>query len=268
MARSSLQAIGSRGNITTVLMVLLLMLGVGCSLMFGPEMNLSATLGTDGCRSVESAGHAWSFRGVEFRSSARGPSELYFATTLNDGRGPYSEFKNAIQFHSSAPLRRVTEAEWAAAQIMPRGEISVAGEGVAGDSDNHDLFISGKRFARSGEHLALATASATGQRIAVYSYDGQQRMATPGSILVPGQSKHPTKGKAYVDVFDVTSGRKVLALAGPFRGEIPTHWFLRSLFIGDSYFFFGTDAQGDAVQSFWVCEVKRPEDPNPPSGQR
>lgn len=267
MARSSRQAIGSRGKVTAALAVLVLMLG-GCSLMFGPEMNLSVTLGADGCRSVESAGHAWSFGSVEFRSSARGPSELYFATNLNDGRGPYSDFKNAIQFHSSAPLLRVGEAEWAAARIMPRGDTQVAGNGQMGDPDNHDLFFSGKRFARSGEHLAGALVSATGQRIAVYSYDGHQRMAIPGSIGVPGQSKHPTKGMAYVDVFDTTTGRKVLALTGPFRGDVPTNWFLRSFFIGDSYFFFATDSTGDAVQRFQVCEIKRLDGPNPRSGLR
>src|SRR5580658_2221895 len=77
-ARSSLQAIGSCGNVAAVILGLTLALGTGCSLMYGPEMNLSATVGADGCRYVESAGRAWSSRGVEFRSGARDPSELYF----------------------------------------------------------------------------------------------------------------------------------------------------------------------------------------------
>jgi hypothetical protein len=234
-ARSSLQAIGSCGNVAAVILGLTLALGRGCSLMYGPDMNLSPTVGADGCRYVESAGRAWTSRGVEFRSGARDPSELYFTTDLNDGRGPYSEFKGAIRFHSGARLRRVTEAAWAAARIIPRGDVGIGGVGQIGDSDRHDLLVAGKRLARSGEHLVMALGSATRQRIAVYSYDGQQRVAIPGTIGIPGQSRDPTKGKAYVDVYDPISGRKVLALAGPFRGDIPTNWFLRSFFIGDSY---------------------------------
>jgi hypothetical protein len=259
-----------------------LLFGTSCSAQNPAEIRLTVGLGGDGCRHVQVPGRAWSvdpttagkdsadrsfqtddLSALEFRSPSAPPSQLYFAAKTSGGLdevfGPYSKEKYAVEFHTAAPIQSVKREDWGGARPLLRSDTRIAGDAEIGSEDNHDLSYAAKRLVQSGEHLALATGSTNERWIAVFSYDGQQRFVPPqersGIIGIPGRTKHPTSGRAYIDVYGGATGQKVLALAGPFRGDIPTSWFLTAFFLEDRYFFFGTSQPGGPVRSFWVCEI-------------
>jgi hypothetical protein len=198
---------------------------------------------------------------LAFRVPSSG-SELYFAAVTAAGYvhalGPYSREKFAIGIHNSAPAREIKPEDWSVAKPLTRSDTQVLWEGIIGADDNRSATYLGKQFAKSGEHLALAIASANDRWLAVFSYDGKQGVSTPGSPGVPGRSKDPDHGVLYADVYNVATGSKVIALSGSFQNRTAPDWFLTSAFLEDRYFFFNTTDRAGfvmGVRQFLICEL-------------
>jgi hypothetical protein len=256
--------------------------GANCS----AQVKLGATVGADRCRHIDVPGKAlstWSadpattdrnssdrsfqtddITGLEFRMPVSKTSELYFAAKpsggLDDLLGPYSKEKYALTIHGAGLLRGIKQEDWAPARPLVRGNVRIAGDGEIGEKDNHDLPYAGKVFTRSGEHLSLATGSADDRWIAVFSYDGKQRVLSDqerggGVPGIPGPTKHPRQGQLYADIYNVATGRKVVALKGPFQNGIGNNWFLTAYFLDDRYFFFNTGKPLEEVRQFTICEL-------------
>lgn len=250
------------------------------------QVRLNVTLGANECRHIEVPGETlstWSadpatakqnplnlsfqtddMTGLEFRVSGGKISELYFAAQPSPGQaavfGPYSKEKYALNIHNSEPVRPIKPEDWARAGPLVRGNVRAAGDAEIGDDDKHDLSYAGKRCAKSGEHLSLATASASDRLIAVFSYDGQQHpeQASPGVPGVPGRTKHPMQGELYVDIYNVATGKKLIAMKGPFQNGTGNNWFLTAFFLEDRYFFFNSGQVLSEIRQFMICELPTP----------
>jgi hypothetical protein len=244
---------------------------------------LNVTLGANDCRHIEVPGETlstWSadpatmqqgsnnlpfqnddITGLEFRVPDGKPSDLYFAAKLSNGLddrlGSYSKEKYELNIHNVEAVRPIKPEQWAPARLLVRGNVRAAGDAEIGEDDKHDLSYAGKKFAKSGEHLSLATASASDRTIAVFSYDGQQHpeLAQPGVPGIPGQTKHPMHGELYVDIYSVGTGKKLIAMKGPFQNGTGNNWFLTAFFLEDRYFFFNTGEPLSEIRQFTICEL-------------
>lgn len=197
------------------------------------QVEAKVSVGDDACRQVSVPAARWTpanrdadpALGYEVREelafrAPSGGSELYFAAVTAPGDvhalGPYSREKFAIGIHDSAPPREIKAEDWSGATPLARFTTQVLWDGVIGADDNKNATYLQKQFAKSGEHLELAVVSAGDRWLAVFSYDGKQGVSSPGFPGFPGRSKHPDHGVLYADVYNITTGARVVALSGPF----------------------------------------------------
>jgi hypothetical protein len=203
------------------------------------------------------------FNGPEFRAPVGNPSELCFAAIPMDTTvlGPYSKEKYALSIHGAGPVREIREQEWTATQPLDRFKEYSQLDYHLQDDDNKNVLYKGKDFLKSGEHLSAGILSQNDRWIAVFSYDGKQlppEQVHPGTIRVPGVSKHPRQGELYADIYDVATGLKALALKGAFQGQIADNWFLTAVFLEDRYFFLNAGEETDEIRQFWLCQLPPP----------
>jgi hypothetical protein len=66
-------------------------------------------------------------------------------------------------------------------------------------------------------------------------------------------TKHPSQGELYVDVYDVGTGQKVIALHGGFRGAAANGLPITAFFLEDRYFFLNTGTI--QINQFWLCAL-------------
>jgi hypothetical protein len=212
--------------------------------------------------SLDVAFQADDMNGPEFRTPSGNPSQLYFAAIPRPGLvtriGPYSKEKYALGVHGAGPVREIGEQEWIAAEPRSRFRELFQPDYQIKDDDNENVYYKGKEFLKSGEHLSGGIVSLNARWIVVFSYDGKQlppEQVHPGTIGIPGVSKHPRQGELYSDIYNVATGTKAIALKGAFQGQIANNWFLTAFFLEDRYFFLNTGGETDQIRQFWLCEL-------------
>jgi hypothetical protein len=246
------------------------------------QVKLHAELGAQDCREVNVPGAPpffWSvdpatankysldralqpdyLMGPEFRAAMDNPSELYFAAIPMDkaSLGPYSNEKYAISVPGDGAVRPIDKHHWYLAQPLRHSMLEAQSDYHTQDDDNKNVVYNGTEFPKSGEHLSAAIVSLAARWIAVFSYDGKQLtkdQTFPGTIGIPGRTKHPRQGELYSDIFEVKTGQKMIALRGSFQGQRANNWFLTAFFLEDRYFFLNTGEHTDQIGQFWLCAL-------------
>jgi hypothetical protein len=247
--------------------------------MFPPQIDVKASLGAELCRQVDIPD--WSIdpsaknpnntsfetddlKGPEFRAPAGHSGELYFAAVPREpwDMGPYSKEKYAVSISGSSSVHEIGRSEWFQAQPLTHFNSDSRPDWQIPDDDNIDISYKGKEFRKSGEHVLEGMVSANDRWIAVFSYDGQQTYLSPEQKKQQGYgctplggciTKHPSQGELYVDIYDVGTGRKVIALQGAFRGAAANGLPITSFFLEDRYFFLNTGTP--RINQFWLCAL-------------
>lgn len=104
--------------------------------------------------------------------------------------------------HDPVEISSLSSAEWKLAKVISTQATRV----FWGDDKKPVLFeYRGHKYDKSSEHWGAVTVSPDGQWVAIYSYSGENR---PVFLWSGGL---PREGDVYWDVYDSTSGEKVLS---------------------------------------------------------
>lgn len=151
----------------------------------------------------------------------------------------YADDRFAVSLDGAGRVRKATAAEWDAARrpthgyhfIMTHLNPAVTGEGVK---------YGERLYRKSGESWGTAAAlvSPRATRIAVFSYASREEPQKP---LLPGfGGTEPGHGEIFLDVYDVSSGERVMAArapyGGPHGGHAPSMLFGTALWVDDRFF--------------------------------
>ncbi len=246
-------------------------------------MDVKASLGAEFCRQVNIPGDPplfWSvdpsannpdnaafdtddLKSPEFREPVGHSAELYFAAVPGNTRklGPYSKEKYAVSIPGSSAVHEIGRSEWFQAQPLTHLTLfnSSPSDGRIPEDDDKNISYKGKEFRKLGQHVLVGIVSANDRWIAVFSYDGKQAYVPPELRHMPsvplggGINKHPSQGELYVDIYDVGTGRKVIALQGEFRNLAANAWPNDAFFLEDRYFFLNTGTT--QINQFWLCAL-------------
>lgn len=151
----------------------------------------------------------------------------------------YADDRFAVSLDGAGRVRKATAAEWDAARrpthgyhfIMTHRNPAVTGEGVK---------YGGRLYRKSGESWGTAAAlvSPRATRVAVFSYASWEEPQKP---LLPGfGGSEPGHGEIFLDVYDVSSGERVMdgraPYGGPHAGHAPSVLFGAALWANDRFF--------------------------------
>lgn len=164
--------------------------------------------------------------------------ELLFGLRLPDGS--YSENFYAVSLDGRFTVRPAAAEEWDRAERLSKNRHlvpSVGGSQVPNDS----IIFRGSEFAKSGESWGIALLSPNENRLALVSHTSKEkpRRKTIFSFLGGGE---PSKGEIFLDVYDTSTGQKILAGQAPYRGFGPTVLFDRAFWGEDRYLILPLDS--------------------------
>ena len=165
--------------------------------------------------------------------------EVYDFAVNNPNYDYYSDDRFAVSLDGRFSVRKATAGEWDVAEkplhsyhfIKSFENPQVTGEAVK---------YNGRLYRKSGEswgtEVALVSPRATW--MAVFSYTSREK---PSESLIPGfGSTEPAHGEVFLDVYDISSGEKVIAAHAPYGGtyggHAPSMLFGSSLWVDDRYF--------------------------------
>jgi len=179
-------------------------------------------------------------REYEVRQSS-GPTGAMLLFGVKNYDDAYADNFNAVSLDGKFTVRPATKPEWEQAQrlIHTRQEdslrdITITEEGV---------LYRGRKYAQRSQVVAqtVALPSRGGKWLAVFS-DTSKDSKRPG---IPGFSGGGrTAGELFVDVYDTSSGEKILAGSAPHRGgSEPNALFSHALWIEDRYLILPLDAR-------------------------
>jgi hypothetical protein len=165
--------------------------------------------------------------------------EVYDFPVNNPDYDYYSDDRFAVSLDGRFSVRKATAGEWDVAEkplhsyhfIKSFENPHVTGEAV---KYNDRLYRKSGEF--WGTEVALVSPRAT--RIAVFSYTSREKPPKP---LIPGfGNTEPGHGEVFLDVYDISSGEKVIAAHAPYGGtyggHAPSMLFGSSLWVDDRYF--------------------------------
>ena len=151
----------------------------------------------------------------------------------------YADDRFAVSLDGAGRVRRASASEWDAAEkplhsyhfIRTHQNPAVTAEGVE---------YGGRLYRKSGEAWGTEAAlvSPRSTRVAVFSYASGEEPQKP---LVPGfGGTEPGHGEIFLDVYDVSSGERVIAArapyGGPGAGHAPSMLFGGALWVDDRFF--------------------------------
>lgn len=164
--------------------------------------------------------------------------EVYDFPVNNPDYDYYSDNLFAVSLDGRFRVRKASAAEWNAAEkplhsyhfIKSFENPQVTGEGVKYNS---------RLYPKSGESWGneVALVSPRGTWIAVFSYTGRKEPQPLFPIF--GPNTEPGSGEVFLDVYDTSSGEKVIAARAPYgerSGFAPSMLFGASLWVEDRYF--------------------------------
>ena len=148
----------------------------------------------------------------------------------------YSDNQFAISTDGKFRLREVDESEWDAAQKPLHSYHFITSSGAA-----DGVQYKGRLFRKSGASWGYQTALVSPREtwIAVFSYSSRDK---PDRGMLPGfpaGGDEPGRGEVFLDVYNVSSGEKVISASAPFGrkpgGFVPSMLFGASVWIEDRY---------------------------------
>jgi len=162
-------------------------------------------------------------------NSETGKLELMFAM---DDYGKLSDNMFGVSLDGQFKVRSASADEWKRADQLPAKVFDYMADDtkVSGDSVQYR----GRMFKRSGQLFATMAglASPNGRWLAVFSYTSEGNQPSYGVLGGGG----PGKGEMFVDVYDATTGEKILASHAPHRGgDQPSRYFYATLWVNDEY---------------------------------
>jgi hypothetical protein len=192
----------------------------------------------------------------EFRKTAAIAQEYLVAALEDDTASPRSYSVNKFWVNlRSGQVRRATQAEWEEGALV-RQSSPIRGpffetETEKGARSEDSVRFQGKLFRKSGPQWPLSAEdgriSPNGKLIAVQSWEGRDYHT--GDIIAP-RGGH---GKFFIDLYDVSSGRRFTAIEGEERGTLRADEPLMLTFWLESRYFIVQ--LGSHLEQMLVCEV-------------
>ncbi len=165
----------------------------------------------------------------------------------------YSPSKYAFYF-GTGRVRKATDREWEHADPYLNFRDSAFTDAR---NTTHELRLAykGKELPKTGSKWPLDTMtssrlSTAGDYVAVNSWDGT--IAHPEPLMF---GRSDLNGHYYVDIYNVASGQRVLAISGEFHGVDPYDMFHHSAWISKRYFILPLD-EGRPMRQFVICHVQ------------
>lgn len=157
-------------------------------------------------------------------------NELFFG--MKDYDDSYSDNFFGIRLDAGFKVRSVNADEWNRAERLPtkRFDAFAHETKVSGDSVQYRdrLF---KKSGQSFETIA-ALASPSGRWLAVFSHTSEKDLPSYGVMGGGGRGK----GEMFVDVYDATTGEKILSSHAPHRGaDQPSRFFDATVWVKNDY---------------------------------
>ncbi len=167
----------------------------------------------------------------------------------------YSPSKYAVYF-GTGRVRKATEDEWNHADPYLNFRVTANRLGYNFKPDQK-LIYQGKEFAKTGAKwpfaFGISHVSQDGSFLAVNSWDGIQASNGDDSPIL---GREYLDGQYFVDVYNVASGRRILAIDGHFHGVGPDEMFRNSAWISKRYFVLPLDWT-NKLRNFVICDVER-----------
>ena len=147
----------------------------------------------------------------------------------------YSDNRFAVTLDGAFRIRKATIEEWDAAEKPVQSYYFIH------SSTNEGVQYKGKVFRKSGESWGNynALVSPRGTWIAVFSYSSRDK---PDRGMLPGfpaGGDEPGRGEVFLDVYNVSSGARVISARSPFGskpgGFVPSMLFGASLWVDERY---------------------------------
>jgi len=167
----------------------------------------------------------------------------------------YSPGRYAVSL-PSGKVQKEAESQWASAEPyaivrdskLPRGpELSPKSPLIL---DGETYRPRGPKWPEGSGTLDAARVSLDGQFRALNSWDGEE--GGGGDLSFPGGGHN--EGSYYVDIYDSTSRRLVLALRGHFQGTPVSNLFHKSTWISSRFYLFPLNEEANR---FVLCDMER-----------
>ena len=167
----------------------------------------------------------------------------------------YSPDRYAVSL-PSGKVQKEAESQWASAEPyaivrdskLPRGpELSPKSPLIL---DGETYRPRGPKWPEGSGTLDAARVSLDGQFRALNSWDGEE--GGGGDLSFPGGGHN--EGSYYVDIYDSTSRRLVLALRGHFQGTPVSNLFHKSTWISSRFYLFPLNEEANR---FVLCDMER-----------
>jgi len=157
----------------------------------------------------------------------------------------YSDNRFAVSLDGAFRVREASTEEWdAAAKPLHSYRFiqSFKNPQLTGGAVQYN----GRMYGKSGESWGneVALVSPRGKWIAVFSYSSREK---PNPGFIPGLgSTEPGHGEVFLDLYDVSSGSRIIGARSPYGGRgdggfAPSMLFGASLWIEDRYFIMPLD---------------------------
>jgi len=152
-----------------------------------------------------------------------------------------SDNRYAVSLDGRFQVRPATAEEWNRAEQLPntrqRIRMNQPNSPASKNVADEGLSYRGRIFGKTGIFWAdpAALASPGGLWLAVFSYSSKESPRTSWSPLDGGTPQEPGPGEMFVDVYDTSSGEKILAGRAPYKNS-PSILFNEALWVADKYF--------------------------------
>lgn len=161
----------------------------------------------------------------------RSINELVFTTKAPDGS--YSENFYAVSLDGRFTVRPATTEEWNRAERVEKYRHQILSRSDPNLPQN--VYFRNKTFTKSGESWGSALVSSSENWLALLSYTSKEKTRETQSILSFLGGGEPSKGEIFLDVYDTSSGKKILAGHAPFSGFGPSILFDSAFWSSNRY---------------------------------
>ena len=189
----------------------------------------------------------------DFRSVDGGVLVGAYCRPLPDEKPVYSPSKYAVYF-GSGRVRKATAREWTNADPYLLFRVTANDPGIH-FQPQQKLVYQGKEFPKTGANwpfpFGISHVSPDGKSLNVNSWDGT--ISSNGDDV---WGKDYLDGHYYVDIYDIPSQQRLLAIQGEFHGVDPYFMFRDSAWLSKRYFMLPLDWQNQ-LRRFVICDVQR-----------